>query len=247
MSISMPPPPPLLPASPPPPSTITSIATIHAITTATKTVSQISPSTVSKPSTSIQLFSFTSLKNTTSCSALELSWSYSGQAAVAMTLIVQDQMVPSAPMLITGSSTGNLPTTSVSFRTLTTDVPSNADNYIWPSVDVNEGWYTAKAFDTAASLGISAVSEPFFVSRGTNTSCFSPDPTNATAATSSVPANATSTFPSPRRGALHSGDIIGISLGVTVGIIFLFAAFIFPRMCRRELPSPKGRRPYLLY
>ncbi|KAF8163183.1 hypothetical protein B0H34DRAFT_794922 [Crassisporium funariophilum] len=197
----------------------------------------------SSPPPSTQTFQFNDPSNSTTCERLVLTWNYNGQNAVAMTLAVRDQGQ------MTQSTSEAQPPASTSL-TLTTDVLSNADIYTWIAVDVTEGWYIATALDTATTLGIHAQSSPFFVTLGTNTSCLpsnSVDNPNNSSTQSPLPS---SVSPGPLSFSQHAvgvGDIVGIALGVTAGVVFLIAAFVFPRLWRRELPTTKKKRPYLLY
>ncbi|KAF8201639.1 hypothetical protein BJ912DRAFT_510762 [Pholiota molesta] len=132
-------------------------------------------------------------------------------------------------------------------RILTTNALSNADNFIWTSVDVMEGWYIAKAFDTSATLGISAGSIPFFVIQGSDTSCLLKVPTTTS---NPLPSQTSSSPSGSSKSSIGTGDIVGITLGVTAGAIcLLLALFTIPRLKpRNDISGPtKPRRPYLLY
>ncbi|KAF8969945.1 hypothetical protein BDZ97DRAFT_1754351 [Flammula alnicola] len=207
------------------------------------TVTVSSPSTSSPPST---IFLFNDPTNTTVCTTLGLSWTYTGQVVVAMTLTIQAQ---GQDQVGSTTASSNMPSASSStFRILTTEALSNAASFTWSLVDVKEGWYIAKAFDTADKLGISAGSSPFFVTQGNDTSCLLT--TNTSSTVNPSPSQTASPGPSDSRGFIGTGDIVGIALGVTAGLICLIvAAFTFPRLRRREPPDPatKRRRPYLLY
>lgn len=113
------------------------------------------------------------------------------------------------------------------------------DLYLWAPVDIDEGWYTAKAFDTGELLGISGQSAPFFVAQ---TQLHPPCPM----ANNTI--SSTNTTDSSGHPVLHAPEIVGITLGGIVGsVALLVLVFIVPRFWRKELPVPKARRPRLLY
>ncbi len=130
-----------------------------------------------------RVFIFDDPANATLCSPFVLSWAYSGQAAVAMTLTAQPRDVFKSNSTITPSST------SSETRILTTSVLSTADSFTWSSVDVREGWYIAKAFDTAGTLGISAGSDPFYLKQGSDTGCLVTQPITTISISSQVPSS----------------------------------------------------------
>lgn len=191
----------------------------------------------SKPSN--QQFVFNDLQNTTTCGTLDLTWTFSGQTRVPMTLIVQDQAA-----ILNSGTTNAQPQSPMVFRTLTNNTPSDANGYVWSPVDINEGWYFAKAFNTGTIQGISAQSGLFFVSRGQDVKCLL---SNATTTANPITPTSPPTNTISGREPLGTGDIIAISLGVTIGVTVLVLAYAFPRLWHRELPDPKNRRPYLLY
>ena len=179
----------------------------------------VSSSTAS--ANSLRVFIFDDPANATLCSPFVLSWAYSGQAVVAMTLTAQPRDVFKSNSTITPSST------SSETRILTTSVLSTADSFTWLSVDVREGWYIAKAFDTAGTLGISAGSDPFYLKQGNDTGCLVTQPIS----TISISSQAPSSTPSSPKTSIGAGDIVGITLGIIAGLIcLLLAAFTFPRL-----------------
>lgn len=194
-------------------------------------------------STSLRVFIFEDPANATLCSPFILSWAYSGQAAVAMTLIAQPRDGSKSNSTIIPSST------SPETRILTTSVLSTADSFTWSSVDVKEGWYIAKAFDTAATLGISAGSAPFYLKQGNDTGCLVTQPSSTISIASQIPPP-TPSSPLGSKPSIGAGDIVGITLGVTAGLIcLLLAAFTFPRLKQHNpfIAATKAGRPRLLY
>ncbi|KJA18546.1 hypothetical protein HYPSUDRAFT_947689 [Hypholoma sublateritium FD-334 SS-4] len=201
----------------------------------------VSPSTAS--STSLRVFIFDDPANATLCSPFILSWSYSGQGAVAMTLIAQPRDGSKLNSTVSPSST------SPETRILTTSVLSTADSFTWSSVDAKEGWYVAKAFDTAATLGISAGSAPFYLKQGNDTGCLVTQPSSTIPMSSQIPPPTLSN-PSGSKTSIGAGDIVGITLGITAGLIcLLFAAFTFPRLKQHNpfIAATKTGQPRLLY
>lgn len=181
--------------------------------------------------------------NTTVCDSLLLSWSYVGQSPISLTLAVQAQNSPFGD-----GTTTSLPSLSQP-RILSTNISSSAANFHWNPVDVKEGWYNAQAYDTANTTGISASSSPFFVAQGSDTTCLL-----ALGPTQSSTPNA----PQPNDSShIPIGDIVGIALGVTAGVLGLVTAFVLPRMRKRThdskplLDTPKTitkkKWPRLLY
>ncbi|KAF5330798.1 hypothetical protein D9619_005828 [Psilocybe cf. subviscida] len=208
------------------------------------------PSPSPGSSSSSVVFVINNPANTTVCDSLLLSWSYVGQSPISLTLAVQEQNSPFANN--TASALSSAPSSALPPRILSTNISSSAADYQWSPVDVKEGWYNARAYDTANTTGISASSSPFFVAQGLDTSCLlALGPTQSstpTASGSPGPNDATS---------IPVGDIVGIALGVTAGILGLITAFVLPRMRKRDsdskplLDSPKTitkkQRPRLLY
>ncbi|KAF9483873.1 hypothetical protein BDN70DRAFT_873267 [Pholiota conissans] len=233
--------------TPPPQNHSPSQSTPSGPATSDRTIVTVSSS---PSSTSSPVFMFNDLANATVCNSFGLSWTYTGQNPVAITLTVQRNIIQSGSTTSTFSiSSSGSPAT---MRILTTRVLSNADSFIWPSVDVLEGWYIAKASDTSNMLGISAGSAPFYVKQGSDTSCLLKVPTSTI---STLPPNQSTPFsPSSSKPSIGTGDIVGITLGVIAGAIcLLLAVFTLPRL-RRGSPTiithsstAKPQRPYLLY
>lgn len=174
--------------------------------------------------------------NTTACSSLTFFWSHSPERPFLMMLSIVNCRKPTsanppAPLEIPASSS----------KILAEDIPSDSYKYTWHIVDVPEGWYVVDLTQTSpTTMGISTQSSPFFVTEGGvslcryNSSAFSvphkPNPSHHSA-------------PHP----LHPAELAGIVLGAVFGVCILTVAFLFPRLWRRSLPSPKRRRLYVLY
>uniref|UniRef100_A0A8H8CN66 Uncharacterized protein n=1 Tax=Psilocybe cubensis TaxID=181762 RepID=A0A8H8CN66_PSICU len=208
----------------------------HGIPSPTSTIIVASPTAVTAatllpPKKSNQQIMFNDPQNVTTCGTLQLSWVHGGQAVVPMTLVVQNQTILNDPGTTNGPQITHI---------LTNNTSSYADRYLWFPVDVDEGWYLVKAYDAGASLDIFAQSATFFVSRGPDLRCLPSNGINGSAPT--LPPTHTS-----GRGTLRTSDVIGISLGVTIGVVVLLLAYLFPRLWHRDLPDSKNRRPYLLY
>jgi len=171
---------------------------------------------------------FLSPENATICDDLTFLWNYTGQTTVMMTLFINDNKTVQNQVSVTSLSASPTSTSSA-LRTLGTDIPSVAGNFTWHNVDVTEGWYVVSAVETTPDNGISAQSPPFFVGNSTDISCF----------------QTSSTVGDSRH--LDVGELAGIVLGAVIGVIILTLAFLFPRLCRRALPSLKKNRQYVLY
>jgi len=211
------------------------ITTVVLVTTATAT------QTVSPSATGIT-FQFNDLPNTTVCNSLLLSWLYSSQEVVNITIIVQSSTRNfTNPPLI---SSALPPSPSENITTVTTDALSIADNFRWSPVNVNVGWYIAKAFDTPATLNISTISAPFHVNPSEDTSCL--NQANEVSTSGSTSPTRTSTVTVSSKSSIPAGDIAAIVIGGIAGILLL-VAFIFPRWRRHKLAQQKEGRPHLLY
>ncbi|THH21115.1 hypothetical protein EW146_g374 [Bondarzewia mesenterica] len=96
------------------------------------------------------------------CQDTTFSWVFQGANDVPLTIQITNSFSAQADIKPGYSRL------MISFRTLTTDVPSTAAQLDWSPVDVDEGFYTAIAFDTSRAAGLYAQSQPFFVASGQN-------------------------------------------------------------------------------
>ncbi|KAF9052668.1 hypothetical protein BJ165DRAFT_1523438 [Panaeolus papilionaceus] len=169
---------------------------------------------------------FQTPSNTTVCSSLDLLWTFAGHDLFTMTLYIEPQNVSSQ------MTTQQIPTSA---RVLSTDVAVMDSRYTWSPVIADSGWYIANSFDNKNSTGVMMRSSPFFIAPPMNDSCL-----QSTSNNSSSSNHLHQSRPS-------DGTIIGLSLGITAGVTLLLAAFLYPRLWRKELPSHDRNRPYLLY
>ncbi|KAA1471284.1 hypothetical protein DENSPDRAFT_102830 [Dentipellis sp. KUC8613] len=226
--------------SPPPSSSQESYST----TASTPASSSPSPS----PSSVIR-FQLQPPGNSTTCGNMSLTWSYSGPKSVPLTVQITDTFASQVAIV-----PGHARVVST-FRTLTTNVPSTASKLDWDPVDVDEGMYSAVAFDTSHTLGMYTQSPPFFVASGSDRSCLVglPSPSSGSSATS--PTNSGSPLPSASSHAgihLSPGALAGTIAGLIAGVIIIVAAFTVPRLIRHHLPSHRNRNrreggPYYLF
>lgn len=170
--------------------------------------------------------------NATTCRSFTFSWSFHGESVWPMTLAIVKRQDMSHAQPVTTPAVPVL-------RTLSTDVASDIRTYTWSVVDIAEGWHSIIASGTSSTTDGPVQSASFFVRNGSDVSCLDhglfhhgPTPSNHRA---------------PGHARLSTGEWIGIVLGAGAGIIILVAAFVFPRLWRRALPSLKKRRMYLLY
>ncbi|KAF4615390.1 hypothetical protein D9613_002946 [Agrocybe pediades] len=227
--------------NPPSPSANMTTTTALAITTqtATATTTETQTQTLSpQPSSTGISFKFNTLPNTTVCGSQLLSWIFTSMQVVDITLTIS-------------ASTGNTTTSqaaqpSLGGSTLTTTIFSTADAYRWSPVNVSVGWYVATAFDTAGTLNISDVSSPFHVDQSEDTSCLSSTVVNASA--TAHPMSPSATSQSHNRNVIPAGDIAGIAIGATAGILLMIYALAYsPWRVRQKNPETKQRTPRLLY
>lgn len=227
-----PPPPSTSGIQSPPPSTNTSVPSPAARPPDSKSGTAASPS---QTQTS-RSFQWTSPDNTTTCDSTTFLWSATGFGN-NMTLQVSNMNVPNHTM------STPLPV----LHNLTTNVTTNLQVFTWLIVDVPEGWYTVEAIPNSLNSNFSAVSAPFFVKNGTDTSCINEQ---------LLDGSTSSALPQPTAGMKsavpHKANIpviVGTLLGALVAFIILSIAFIFPRFWRHALPtaSSKGRRVMYYY
>ncbi|KAI0059099.1 hypothetical protein BV25DRAFT_1169254 [Artomyces pyxidatus] len=226
------------------PSTPTSY---YQTTSATPTSANL-PSSPAAP-----IIQFDPPSNTSTCDETTLSWASRSNNSVPLTIQVTDAFT--TPAFFKPGLTKMM----VTFRTLTTSVPSTASKLDWSPVDVPEGHYSALAFD-AQGL-VYAHSAPFFVAAAdgfcvaTITSTFSSSTTSASPTSpSTLPQGLTtpSTAADVHSDRLSPKALAGAIVGSICGVILLVAAFSIPRLLRRHLPShrdanrPEGR-PYYLF
>ncbi|KAI0261044.1 hypothetical protein BC834DRAFT_493890 [Gloeopeniophorella convolvens] len=184
--------------------------------------------------------------NTTTCGQTTIAWDFQGAGDVPLTVQITDAFASQMSF-----EPGNV-RLMVTFRTLTTNVPSTASQLTWGPVDVDEGFYTAVAFDTQHSLGVYAQSSPFFVESG-DRSCLddaASSPSNSTSSSSSSSSTSNTGLPPPTASpgvrssskGINPRVLAGTIAGIVVGIIVIIAAFTAPRLFRRHLPT-RNRRP----
>ncbi|KAI0320173.1 hypothetical protein OF83DRAFT_638983 [Amylostereum chailletii] len=209
----------------------------------TSTVSPTSASSISvplptsgPPSLSLR---FDQPTNTTTCANTRISWTLNGEQSVPLTIQITDAFASQALF-----KPGKFSLT-VTYRTLTTDVPSTASQLDWRPIDVNEGEYTVVAFDTNRSIGLycritTYAQSPSFVVSAGNTSCLD----DVSSPSTTLPPVGSSSKP------LSAGALIGIVVGLGVGVILIAVAFMLPGYVRHHLPTRRQRRaggPYYLF
>lgn len=206
-------------------------------TTASAGIVPLSSTTPPPP----EAFQLIAPENTTTCSHTTFFWSLSEAIDVPLTVIVTNERVVQQQESRPANSIDNTPLIS---RTVSANVSSSAGNITWNPVDVIEGWYAAIAFQTLNSSGVHDQSPAFFVQNGSDVSCIADvDPSN----TSTTAVISPSSSPSPTSVSststkhLTTGDLVGTVAGVIVGVLLLVAAFTFPRIWQRALPT--ARRP----
>ncbi|PFH50689.1 hypothetical protein AMATHDRAFT_47709 [Amanita thiersii Skay4041] len=169
---------------------------------------------------------FNTLGNATTCTSCTLSWAYTGDPSVLITLNLT--LSPTGE----GTSGNNFtPTSTKPLRTLATNIPAAAERYTWMVVDVKEGWYSVDAIGSSVSAFDLNAHSDLFVKNGTNVACL------------------TYGDSLPQHRPLSTGELVGIVIGIVAALCVLAVAFLFPRLWRRALPKPKQTRhgPLLLY
>lgn len=179
-------------------------------------------------------FQFEDPGNATTCSSFSFSWTFTGDHVTPMTLLVVDEQHPTL-------------LTQTPLRTLALGVPSNSQMFTWATVDIEEGWYRVKAIETVPMIGLPVHTATFFVKNSSDVSCLQPTSASVLFFHKSMngPSQPSSHHVPPRH--IGVGELIGIILGGLAGVVLLAVAFLFPRLWRRALPSPKKRRRYILY
>ncbi|KAF8078068.1 hypothetical protein FPV67DRAFT_30162 [Lyophyllum atratum] len=173
--------------------------------------------------------------NATACSSLTFFWTSSPGHPILMTLSIVHWHAP----FVSAKASSPLAITTSPSKILAVNILSDSHQFIWQTVDVPEGWYVVDLTETVPTSGTSTKSSPFFITEGSDASCRY----NSFSA-SHKPPNL-SHHPTPHH--LHPAELVGIVLGVIFGVCVLTLAFLFPRLWRRSLPSPKKRRSYILY
>ncbi|KAL0947464.1 hypothetical protein HGRIS_013570 [Hohenbuehelia grisea] len=228
-----------------------------------------SSSTSSAPAASSSPFAWINPPNATTCQNTTFSWHFASSSIniAQMTLAVTNERVAQVPQQNPSSAAPpsmHIDAPLIS-RTLANNLSPTDDRYVWPIVDVTEGWYLAIAFRSFTPVAghpneanspdmFLMRSTPFFVKNGTDVSCLAAAAASSSAVVSS-PTPATSTSPSEpdtstpvSHGGLSTVQLAGTVVGVVLGLSIIAAAFVFPRLWRRGLPKKKvPGRPYLLY
>ncbi|RDB21558.1 hypothetical protein Hypma_011489 [Hypsizygus marmoreus] len=171
--------------------------------------------------------------NVTACSAMTFFWSHTSDSVIVNLSIMpwkESSTLPSPSQL-----------TTPLLITLAVNIPSNIQNFTWDAVDVAEGWYVIHLVTTTTM--VSTESAPFFVKNGANITCLRYRHSSSTSQSHQGTSAAHHAMPHPLRPA----DLISIVLGAVVGICILTGAFLFPRLWRRSLPSPKKRWPSIAH
>lgn len=174
---------------------------------------------------------FTDVQNATTCESYTVSWSYDGSGQTDFALfVVENLWGPNNNASVPLYSGGSPPL----LRMLSVNISPNTTNFTWSSVDLQEGWYMLDARLLGSNSGAKFFpqSAPLYVTNGTDTSCVGPS---------------TPTTDSDSHSHIGTGDVAAIIIGAVAAAGLLAVAFAFPRFWRRELPSPKKRRPYYLY
>lgn len=177
----------------------------------------------------VSTLQFSDMQNATTCQSYRVSWSYTGPNP-------DSDIILSINQDPTGSKNDTMPLylPLIPIRTLSSNISSTATDFIWGSVDLEQGSYMLNARAVNPNESAKFVCRPtrLYVVNGTDTDCIK------------YPESAISSESRPR---LSKGDIAGIIIGAIAAGGLLAVAFIFPRLWRRDLPSPKRRRPYYLY
>jgi hypothetical protein len=193
------------------------------------TLSSVSPTfssaspTLSAPTPSstsvVGPFQFDPPHNATTCQNALFTWHFASSSAIQLTIN------------ITNEQTGLLAPSAGVRYTLSTNVSSDAQAFLWHVVDVPQGWYAAIAFDTQRTSNILAQSSPFFVLNGSDVACLaSPSKSEA---------------PSPH---LSSSSLAGIVAGLVASVVIIAAVLSVPRLWKTVSIAKAGpRRPAHLF
>lgn len=193
-------------------------------------------STPSPPSSPVS-FRFLGVDNATTCQSLTFLWNYTGtptptnDTRVTLTILTEESY----------ASANRNQTKPIGLRTLQTNASLEVSSFTWSPVNVVSGTYRAMA-EISPTDSPPTFSASFGVQNGTDLSCLTANTTTG------WPPYAHSTKkPTHIPQHVGTGELVGIILGALAGVAILGAAFLFPRLWRRALPSPKKRRRYILY
>ncbi len=196
---------------------------------ATSETSFPGPTATGNSNATVFTLQFMNVHNATTCESYTVSWSYGSPSRTTFALFVTENLWgPNNNATMPHYNGGSPPL----LRMLSPNIFRNATNFTWSSVDLQEGWYMldARLPRSSGNMKFLPQSAPLYVSNGTNTSCVKP-----------------STPLTDSHSRLGTGDVVAIIIGAVAAAGLLAVAFAFPRLWRRDLPSPKKRRPYYLY
>lgn len=185
------------------------------------------------PSGSADVLQISDPGNATTCQSLIFLWNYRGTNVNPVTLTIVESQDPYTTDLLSNTNYNH-----TALRTLETNVPATAQTYTWNPVNVTEGWYRVMA--GMPSFTSETESAPFFVNNGSDLQCLNSHSYNSTGSHKPSWMHR----PHPHLGP---GELIGVIIGAGIGVAVLGAAFFFPRLWRRALPTTKLKRKYLFY
>lgn len=204
-----------------PTSVSTSLA--MATTSGSPTASTSTPS----PSSSPTNLTFNTIHNMTTCASASVTWNYGGKEAYLVMAVTNIGVNQTHSQAFGVERRQNVASTTV-LQTLV-NITAQTESWTWASVNLTQGWYEIQGL-----VGnLTALSSPFYVSNGSNTSCLS---------STSTPSQSPSATPSPVSNLSSSDDkktgtIVGSVIGALVGVSVIVALVIW---LRRRKRSPIG-------
>ncbi|KAI6021690.1 hypothetical protein BKA83DRAFT_7746 [Pisolithus microcarpus] len=178
-----------------------------ATTSGSPTASTSTPS----PSSSPTNLTFNTIHNMTTCASASVTWNYGGKEAYLVMAVTNIGVNQTHSQAFGVERRQNVASTTV-LQTLV-NITAQTESWTWASVNLTQGWYEIQGL-----VGnLTALSSPFYVSNGSNTSCLS---------STSTPSQSPSATPSP-------GSVIGALVGVSVIVALVI-------WLRRRKRSPIG-------
>ncbi|KAL0958034.1 hypothetical protein HGRIS_000209 [Hohenbuehelia grisea] len=218
-----------------------------------------SPSPTATPSPQ---FGFAVIDEMSTCQPAMVIFSYAGPSVPFNLAITNDEVPQSSapPGPSSTSSQGDINTftnvgvpravptgaqgtgESYTSLTLTENLSPFSGSYLWPKVNITQGWYVLVA--SMASTGFRATSSHFFIRNSSDVSCLIVAPPTSTGApssstTSSIIASQTNdpTIPGSSSGRVSPGAIAGSVIGGLAVVGACIAAYLFIRFSKKSTAS----------
>lgn len=191
-------------------------------TMTTTSVSPTSSTSSPSPSSSPANLTFNAIQNMTTCASAPITWHYGGNESY-LVLAVTNIGVNQNPSKVASLARRQNSAGTTVLQTLA-NVTAQTGTWTWASVNLTQGWYEIRGI--VGSL--TALSSPFYISDGSNTSCLTSTSTASPSATPSPVSNLTSS------NDKKTGVIVGSVIGALVGVSLIVAFAIWLRRRKRS-------------